>query len=278
MEDAPGMAERRAFVDLLADAVSARDEGRALIGRDLPSKKTHGRTSGIEKGQASASVKALVQPWKAPKIPAAGKAPTAAQLEDWQDGYAGAPVVAETEAAPGVWLPMAAVAFAETATANGWTVAMRRQGATVTVRAGGRATGKVPGEVRAVWSAGLYDATASGAWVDGVRLDTVATLHAVNATVAQQCKAPGALAEDARPDTRADTADLDGWEGEGGALARDGGEHPPPAPRDVVPDPSGVDARRGSARCRALPSLSGGGTPGTRRKHVKSGCDPHARD
>ncbi|GGN44714.1 DUF3560 domain-containing protein [Streptomyces fuscichromogenes] len=248
MEHAPGMAERRAFVDLLADAVSARDEERPLIGRDLPSKKTHGRTSGIEKGQASASVKALVQPWKAPKIPAEGKAPTAAQLEDWQDGYAGAPVVAETEAAPGVWLPMAAVAFAETATANGWTVAMQRQGATVTVRAGGRATGKVPGEVRAVWSASLYDVTASGAWVDGVRLDTVATLHAVNATVAQQCKAPGALAEDARPDAHADAVDLDGWEGEGGALARDGGELPPPAtraevsapPADVVSDPSGV--------------------------------------
>ncbi|MFG2961418.1 DUF3560 domain-containing protein [Streptomyces sp. NPDC048291] len=249
MEHAPGMAERRAFVDLLADAVSARDEGRALIGRDLPSKTTHGRTGGIEKGQASASVKSLLQPWKAPKIPAAGKAPTAAQLEDWQDGYAGAPVVAETEAAPGVWLPMAAVAFAETATANGWTVAMQRQDATVTVRAGGRATGKVPGEVRAVWSAGLYDVTASGAWVDGARLDTAATLHAVNVTVAQQCKAPGALAEDARPDTHEDAVDLDGWEGEGGALARDGGELPPPAPRDevsarvadVVSDPSGED-------------------------------------
>ncbi|MFF4121358.1 DUF3560 domain-containing protein [Streptomyces sp. NPDC001714] len=240
---------RRAFVDLLADAVSARDEGRALIGRDLPSKKTHGRTGGIEKGQASASVRALVQPWKAPKIPAEGKAPTAAQLEDWQDGYAGAPVVAETEAAPGVWLPMAAVAFAETAMANGWTVAMQRQGATVTVRAGGRATGKDPGEVRAVWSAGLYDVSASGAWVDGVRLGIVATLHAVNATVAQQCKAPGVLAEDARPDAHADAVDLDGWEGEGGALARDGGELPPPATRaevsaraaHVVSDPSGVD-------------------------------------
>ncbi|MGO4423472.1 hypothetical protein AB4Z54_33505, partial [Streptomyces sp. MCAF7] len=233
--------------------MAARDEGRALIGRDLPSKKTHGRTGGIEKGQASASVKALVQPWKAPKVPAAGKAPTAAQLEDWQDGYAGAPVVAETEAAPGVWLPMAAVAFAETATANGWTVAMQRQGATVTVRAGGRATGKVPGEVRAVWSAGLYDVTASGAWVDGVRLDIVATLHAVNATVAQECKAPGVLAEDARPDAHADALDLDGWEGEGGALARDGGELPPPATRDEVParaadvvsDPSGVDVWEG---------------------------------
>ncbi|MEV5012076.1 DUF3560 domain-containing protein [Streptomyces sp. NPDC055692] len=249
MEHAAGMAERRAFVDLLADAVSARDEGRALIGRDLPSKKTHGRTSGIEKGQASASVKALVQPWKAPKIPAEGKAPTVAQLEDWQDGYAGAPVVAETEAAPGVWLPMAAVAFAETATANGWAVAMQRQGATVTVRAGGRATGKVPGEVRAVWSAGLYDVTASGAWVDGARLGTVATLHAVNATVAQQCKAPGVLAEDARPDAHADAVDLGGWESEGGALARDGGELPSPATRDevsprvadVVSDPSGAD-------------------------------------
>ncbi|WP_415954352.1 DUF3560 domain-containing protein [Streptomyces sp. KLOTTS4A1] len=249
MEHAPGMAERRAYVDLLADAVAARDEGRALTGRDFPSKKAHGRTGGIEKGQASASVKTLVQPWKAPKIPASGKAPTAAQLEDWQDGYAGAPVVAETQAAPGVWLPMAAVAFAETATANGWTVAMQRQGATVTVRAGGRATGKVLGEVRAVWTAGLYDVTASGAWVDGVRLNTVATLHAVNSTVAQQCKAPGPLTEDTRPDAHADAADLDEWEGEGGALARDGGELRPPAIRaevsaraaDVVSDPSGVD-------------------------------------
>ncbi|MFH9968447.1 DUF3560 domain-containing protein [Streptomyces mirabilis] len=238
--------QRRAFVDLLADAVAARDEGRALIGRDLPSKKTHGRTGGIEKGQASASVKALVQPWKAPKVSAAGKAPTAATLEGWDSSWTdGGAVIAETEAAPGVWLPMAAVAFAETATANGWTVAMQRQGATVTVRAGGRATGKVPGEVRAVWSAGLYDVTASGAWVDGVRLGIVATLHAVNATISQECKAPGVLAEDAH----ADAVDLDGWEGEGGALARDGGALPPPAPRDevsaraadVVSDPSAVD-------------------------------------
>ncbi|MFK0113901.1 hypothetical protein [Streptomyces sp. NPDC091217] len=264
MEHTPGMAERRAFVDLLADAVSARDEGRALIGRDLPTNKTHGRTGGIEKGQASASAKALVQPWKAPKIPAAGKAPTAAQLEDWQDGYAGAPVVAETEAAPGVWLPMAAVAFAETATANGWTVAMQRQGATVTVRAGGRATGKVPGEVRAVWSAGLYDVTASGAWVDGVRLDTAATLHAVNATVAQQCKAPGALAEDARPDAHADAVDLDGWEGEGGALARDGGELPPPAQgrRDFEASPY-WDARHAEERAGSRREADEAGRQGT---------------
>ncbi|MCX4429402.1 hypothetical protein [Streptomyces mirabilis] len=93
MEHAPGMAERRAFVDLLANAVAARDEGRALKGPDLPTKNKHGRTAGVEKGQASASVKPLVQPWKTPKGTEAGRMPSVSTLEDWQGGYAGAEVI-----------------------------------------------------------------------------------------------------------------------------------------------------------------------------------------
>ncbi|MFJ3673621.1 DUF3560 domain-containing protein [Streptomyces sp. NPDC090106] len=260
MEHAPGMAERRAFVDLLADAVAARDEGRALKGPDLPTKNKHGRTAGVEKGQASASVRPLVQPWKAPKGTETGRMPSVSTLEDWQGGYAGAEVIAETEAAPGVWLPMAAVAMADTAAGNGWTVAVQRSadGVTVTVRAAGTPTGKNLGEMRAVWSGGRYDVDASGAWVNGAPVGKIPTLHAMNATVAQVCKVGGVLVEDtapvALPDVVSDPGGVDGWESDGGAVERDEhGEPFPPASGDDVPAPVALGERAPLAGCGYYP-------------------------
>ncbi|MGW0825267.1 DUF3560 domain-containing protein [Streptomyces sp. NPDC002845] len=265
---------RRAFVDLLADAVAARDEGRALIGRDLPSKKTHGRTAGVEKGQASASVKGLdVKPWKAPKVPAEGSPLDVETLATWATV---GDVVAETEAASGVWLPMAAVSFAETAMANGWTVAMQRStdGGTVAVRVAGVAVKNgepLAYELLAVWDGGAFREDRSAVWVTGRRVTGKRTplwsapvrvgrsgKHqdpSMLATV-QHAAEPGTLAGVAlsssapAPEGVSDPGGMDGWEGEGGALARDdGGELPPPATRDevsaqaadAVSDPSGAD-------------------------------------
>jgi uncharacterized protein DUF3560 len=266
--------QRRAFVDLLADAVAARDEGRALIGRDLPSKKTHGRTAGVEKGQASASVKGLdVKPWKAPRVPAEGSPLDAETLATW--ATVGDPV-AESEAAPGVWLPMAAVSFAETAMANGWTVAMQRStdGGTVAVRVAGVAVKNgepLAYELLAVWDGGVFREDRSAVWVTGRRVTRKRTpLWSAPVRVGrsgkhqdpsmlgtvQHAAEPGTLARVAlgssapAPEGVSDPGGMDGWEGEGGALARDdGGELPPPATRDevseraadLVSDPSGAD-------------------------------------
>ncbi|MEV6840809.1 DUF3560 domain-containing protein [Streptomyces sp. NPDC051133] len=266
--------QRRAFVDLLADAVAARDEGRALIGRDLPSKGTHGRTAGVEKGQASASVKGLdVKPWKAPRVPAEGSPLDSETLATWDTV---GDVVAECEAAPGVWLPMAAVSFAATAMANGWTVAMQRStdGGMVAVRVAGVAVKEgepLAYELLAVWDGGVFREDRSAVWVAGRRVTGKRTplwsapvrvgrsgKHqdpSMLATV-QHAAEPGTLARVAlsssapAPEGVSDPGGMDGWESEGGALARDdGGELPPPAPRDevsaraadVVSDPSGAD-------------------------------------
>ncbi|MFI9772093.1 DUF3560 domain-containing protein [Streptomyces sp. NPDC052415] len=265
--------QRRAFVDLLADAVAARDEGRALIGRDLPSKKTHGRTAGVEKGQASASVKGLdVKPWKAPKVPAQGSPLDSETLATWDTV---GDVVAESETAPGVWLPMAAVSFAETAMANGWTVVMQRStdGGMVAVRVAGVAVKDgepLAYELLAVWDGGVFREDRSAVWVTGRRVTGKRTplwsapvrvgrsgKHqdpSMLATV-QHAAEPGTLARVALSSSApahegvSDPGGMEGWESEGGALARDGGELPPPAPRDkvsaraadVVSDPSGVD-------------------------------------
>ncbi|MCX4429401.1 DUF3560 domain-containing protein [Streptomyces mirabilis] len=155
---------------------------------------------------------------------------------------------------------MAAVAMADTAAGNRWTVAVQRSadGGTVTVRAAGTATGKVPGEMRAVWSGGMYDVDASGAWVNGAPVDKTPTLHAMNATVAQVCKVGGVLVEDtapvALPDVVSDPCGVDGWESDGGAIERDEhGELPPPAVRDDVPAPVADDERAPLDGCGYYP-------------------------
>ncbi|MEU9412266.1 hypothetical protein AB0E08_42140 [Streptomyces sp. NPDC048281] len=234
--------QHRAFVDLLADAVAARDEGRALTGRDLPSKKTHGRTAGVEKGQASASVKGLdVKAWKAPRIPAEGSPLDIETLATWDTV---GDLVAKSEAAPGVWLPMAAVSFAETAMANGWTVAMQRSTdrGTVAVRVAGVAVKDgqpLAYELLAVWDGGVFREDRSAVWITGRRETRKRTplwsppvrvgrsgKHqdpSMLATV-QHAAEPGTLARVTlgssapAPQGVSDPGGLDGWEGEGGAL------------------------------------------------------------
>ncbi|WNI34474.1 hypothetical protein [Streptomyces sp. ITFR-6] len=178
------------FADVLSGAVAAKDAGRPLKSTDVPSKAKHGRGLGTEFKQAVARAsRPLVQPWKAPRIPAEGKPLDGAALAILDaDG-----VCAEVEAAPGVWLPRAAVCLSETASANGWTVAMERHGSgIVIVRAAGvlaRAAGPVAGEVVAVWTAGMYDAHRSGALVAGLWRDGAAELSQVLTTIGQSAEA-----------------------------------------------------------------------------------------
>lgn len=134
------------FADVLAGAVAAKDAGRPLKSTDIPTKGKHGRGPGADFKQAvTRSLRPLVQPWKAPRIPTKGKPLDGAALATLDADE----VCAEVEAAPGVWLPRAAVYVAETAAANGWTVAMEQHGSnTVIVRVAacarpdGRASGR----------------------------------------------------------------------------------------------------------------------------------------
>ncbi|MFI6688457.1 hypothetical protein [Streptomyces sp. NPDC050485] len=225
------------WVDALGDAVAARDEGRKLTVRDVAGRaKTGGKGPGSDLRRAiGAAGKPLVTSWKAPKAPAAGREITEATFEEWDRAWVytnDAGVLAETETAPGVWLPMAAVRLADAAMGNGWTVALQRTAdrRRVTVRAAGTATGRVAGELRAVWTDGAYDVTASAGYVGGKRMDTVATLHSMNATVAQTCRAVADLAEDMPPVPDVDVVDVDGWESEGGTWVLDADTEPAPAP------------------------------------------------
>ncbi|MFF8506746.1 hypothetical protein ACF064_01535 [Streptomyces sp. NPDC015492] len=253
-EPSPTMDADRAFVGLLADAVAARDEGRALAGKDMPSKATHGRTGGVSKGDASASVRPLFTPWKAPKVPAAGRVLDGTAL----GAMDGAECAAETEAAPGVWLPMAAVLAAETAAENGWAVVMERHdgGRTVIVRASGtvaRGKGTAAGEAVGVWTDGLFVQERSGALV-GARWIYGGTLSQVLATVGTACVEPGVIVSAGRPDAWSapapagvsDPGGEDVWEGDGGAVP--GVPVPGAAVAVVAPAPAPVsegDAERG---------------------------------
>ncbi|MDJ0345515.1 DUF3560 domain-containing protein [Streptomyces sp. H10-C2] len=223
------------FADVVAGAVAAKDAGRPLKSTDVPSKAKHGRGPGTEFKQAVVRAsRALVQPWKAPRIPAEGKPLDGAALAVLDaDG-----VCAEVETAPGVWLPRAAVCVAETAAANGWAVAMERHASgEVTVRVAGvlaRTVGPVAGEVVAVWTDGMYDARRSGGYVGGRRMEGAAELSRVLATVGQDAEAgeivtggapTGASAP--APAGVSDPGAVEAWEGDGGAVP--GIEVPRPA-------------------------------------------------
>lgn len=226
-EDADAVAEADArFADVLAGAVAAKDAGRPLKSTDVPTKGKHGRGPGAEFKQAvTRASRPLVQPWKAPRIPAEGKPLDGATLVALDaDG-----VCAEVEAAPGVWLPRAAVYMVETATANGWAVAMERHASgDVIVRAAGvlaRESGPVAGEVIAVWADGMYDACRSGAYVGGRRLDGPAELSRVLVTIGQAAEAGEIMTADAparvsapAPAGVSDPGSVDAWEGDGGAV------------------------------------------------------------
>ncbi|MFF2779450.1 hypothetical protein ACFVU3_31705 [Streptomyces sp. NPDC058052] len=215
-----GTAER--FAALLAGAVAAKDASRMLKSTDVPTKPKHGRGGTTEFRQAVArSVRPLVQPWKAPRVPAEGKPLDGVSLAALDaDG-----VCAETEAAPGVWVPQAAVHVADTAVANGWTVSMERDTrGNVTVRVAGtivRESGYIEGKIVAIWTSGMYDAARSHAQVGARRLD--AQLERVLTTINHPAE-PGTITTAPAPaQTSApaphgvsDPSGADTWETDGG--------------------------------------------------------------
>ncbi|MDV5143268.1 hypothetical protein R1T08_02815 [Streptomyces sp. SBC-4] len=283
---ADGTAGR--FAELLAGAVAAKDADRTLKVTDVPTKAKHGRGSMTEFRQAVArSTRPLVQPWKAPRIPAEGKPLDGAILAALDaDG-----VCAETETAPGVWVPQAAVHVAQTAVANGWTVTMERDTrGDVTVRVAGaviRESGHTEGEIVAIWASGMYDAARSHARAGDRRLD--AELERVLTTIGQPAE-PGTITTVPAPmQTSApaphgvsDPGSADAWETDGGphfaarpvaeqqaatapaALSKEIGTCTAPAvadtPADTVSDPGAVDTWDGE----------GGAVPGTAPRGIRS--------
>ncbi|MEW1679391.1 hypothetical protein AB0O47_39995, partial [Streptomyces noursei] len=230
--DNPNREKDVAYIDLLGAAIEASDDGKPLTTRHLPSQKKTGRDldSGIRAGFAATS-RPLVQPWKAPAAREVSTETTAGW--DVHDQ-----VISETEAAPGVWLPMAAVGLADTAISNGWTVAMERSadGRRVAVRIAGAPArqGRAGGEMLAVWIDGAYDAHASGSWkhdgtpvVNGERLwapkrgkyqppSILRTAQAQGIAGTLGIRVPGAQSAHA-PAGVSNPGGLDAWEGEGGA-------------------------------------------------------------
>ncbi|MGW2652217.1 hypothetical protein ACWC1D_00925, partial [Streptomyces sp. NPDC001478] len=238
-----------AFVDVLGDAVAGRDERRALTARDVPGRSRmggYGPDTDLRRAIVNVSKGLDAKLWKAPKVPEAGTPLDAKALATWDmEGS----VVAETEAAPGVWLPMAAVSLAEVSMANGWTVAMQRDGSTVAVRVAGtadKAGVPLPYELLAVWADGVWSEDRSAAWVSGWRVTDKRLLlwsapvkvgrsgthqkPSLLSTVQHKAK-PGALGARTpewsapAPAGVSDPGSMEGWEGEGGALA-DGGSAP----------------------------------------------------
>ncbi|MFI1796340.1 histone-like nucleoid-structuring protein Lsr2 [Streptomyces sp. NPDC020379] len=202
-EDAVSDVDKR-FADVLAGAIAAKDAGRVLKPSDVPTKVKHGRGPGDAfKRAVVRSAQPLVKPWSAPKIPAEGRPLSGDALAALDaDG-----VCAEVEVAPGVWLPRAAVYVAETAAANGWTVAMERhRSGTVIVRMAGLSPRKPVGvEVDAVWTNGMFDQTRSVGYKSGARLDSVVPLSVVLTTIGQSAN-PGTIVtasapEEFRPDS-----------------------------------------------------------------------------
>ncbi|MFD7552426.1 hypothetical protein [Streptomyces sp. NPDC059816] len=261
-----------AFVDVLGDAVAARDERRALTAKDVPGRNRmggHGPDTDLRRAIVNASKGLDAKPWKAPKVPEAGTPLDVATLATWDSA---GDVLAETEAAPGVWLPMAAVGLAEVSMANGWTVAMQRDGGTVAVRVAGTADkrGKpLPYELLAVWVDGLWSEDRSAAWVSGRRVTSerallwsapvkvggsgthqepslLSTVQHKAEPVTLGVRTPGWSAP--APAGVSDPGGMEGWEGEGGALAD--GEIAP------VGDP-GVDASATVDDGQILPAATG---------------------
>ncbi|MER7828394.1 hypothetical protein ABTX85_38310 [Streptomyces sp. NPDC096097] len=194
-------------------ALAAKNEGRALMGKDYPKAGESGLRS-AEWRSALANSSRLAKEfaklaahkplWAAPsrttpsarwyaELDTAVRATAGKDGKDGKRNYTSLPrweqVTAETEAAPGVWLPAAAVALADTAFENGFTVAMeRRPDGRVVVRFSGSYVDgegrERRGELAAVWDAtGHYDAAASVALVPaGQRRPQQPDLHAMVST------------------------------------------------------------------------------------------------
>ncbi|MFD8335514.1 hypothetical protein ACFV42_23070 [Streptomyces solisilvae] len=240
---------REAYAAALAGVVAAKDAGRTVKGKDYGKQAEGYPGPGPEmKAAVARACKPLAPaPWKAPKLEDDGAPLPDELLPALSDAeYA----IAETEAAPGVWLPMAAVRVAELAGAGGWTVAMERRdgGAVVIVRAAGAITRTVrgrsetvTGECVAYFEGGAFVSSRSGALVAGRRLGG-RTLKEVLNTVGQAAEA-GTLAPamptlDSAPAPAgvSDPGGVDAWEGEGGALAPDVPEADARHPYGWVPE------------------------------------------
>lgn len=264
-DDNPAADKDGAFVGMLADAVAARDAGRKLKATDVPSKVKTGRGPGADfRAAVATSGRSLVEPWKAPRIPAEGKPLDAETLSTWD--MAG-DVISETEAAPGVWLPMAAVQLAETALGNGWTVAMQREddGRTVAVRAAGTAERRgepVAYELFAVWVDGAWSEGRSGVRVNGERYRGGAPLWRPKASGRQAPSILGTLGHAAEAGTLAavapavtvsapapagvsDPGTAEAWEGDGGAVPGVAAPRPMAQLRELDTDTSNEGAAPG---------------------------------
>ncbi|MEV5279827.1 hypothetical protein ACFYMW_26185 [Streptomyces sp. NPDC006692] len=231
-----------AFVDVLGDAVAARDERRALTAKDVPGRNRmggHGPDADLRRAIVNAYKGLDAKPWKAPKVPEAGTPLDVETLATWDSA---GDVLAETEAAPGVWLPMAAVSLAEVSMANGWTVAMQRDGGTVAVRVAGTADKRgrpLPYELLAVWVDGVWSEDRSAAWVSGRRVTAKrallwsAPVKVGRSDTHQEPSLLSTVQHKAEPVTLgvctpgwsapapagvSDPGGMEGWEGEGGAL------------------------------------------------------------
>ncbi|MGN5392588.1 hypothetical protein [Streptomyces sp. JL7001] len=191
-------------------ALAAKDGGRALTSKDYPKAGESGLASTEWRSALANSARAKkdfakLAARKPLWAPPARKTPSARWLaeldtavrttvgKDGKRNYTALPqweqVTAEIEAAPGVWLPAAAVALTDTALATGFTVAMeRRPDGRVVVRFSGSYVDgegrERRGELAAVWdAAGHYDAAASVALVPaGQKRPEHPDLHAMVST------------------------------------------------------------------------------------------------
>ncbi|MFF3726840.1 hypothetical protein ACFYYM_31240 [Streptomyces erythrochromogenes] len=214
------------FRSRMRAALAAKDGGRALTSKDYPKAGESGLASAEWRSALANSARAKkdfakLAARKPLWAPPASKRPSARWLaeldtavratvgKDGKRKYTALPqweqVTAETEAAPGVWLPAAAVALADTALETGFTVAMeRRPDGRVVVRFSGSYVDgegrERHGELAAVWdAAGHYDAAASVALVPGGQKRpehpglhaVVSTAEMKQAVTATELTAPG---------------------------------------------------------------------------------------
>ncbi|MHA4820140.1 hypothetical protein ACXZ65_37980 [Streptomyces aculeolatus] len=230
----PEAQERtQAYADVLAAAVAAKDAGQSLTGRDYGKQAQGYPGPGSEvKRAVTRSCQPLATAWKAPRLSEDGK-PLSDALLCSMDAVGD---MAETQTAPGVWLPMLAVKVAERAVGNGWGVAVERRtlatgralvivrfAGTVTRKALDGRTARVTGDGVAVWTDGRYDVLRSGAFVAGHRLGPAA-VDQVLTTLGQSAE-PASVTTGGEPCPYTlpdagpgDPGTVDGWEDDGGVV------------------------------------------------------------
>jgi site-specific DNA-cytosine methylase len=268
------------FAAVMASAIAAKDAGKTIAGRGYPDATKAGKRGPVGVGAAIREGEIFGKAWTAPK---GTRKLTDKALAAWDES---GDVIAETEAAPGVWLPALAVRIADTAAGNGWTVAMERRSlydgrAVVVVRIAGvvpqttrdgESVG-VAGEGVAVWVDGRYCPLRSGRYSTrtggraavGVDWFQAAAGRVVESWPVRTSGEPvPAVAADAGP---SDPGGVESWESDGGAGAEGpAGAHgyielPPPANcddgREPAPAPVPVEPQDGAALRDALIAVHG---------------------